>query len=250
MGKLHEVLAVEGDLSGTAAKITEETKTTFDKKPEHFLAYTSVTSYFDEAQAATLNTTESKAMVTTVADKLDYMAPMVARYWDVYLSKEATNQEARADLVVDGQVIWANVPATVLLGLETKLKEIRPVYQAIPTLAPGVFWEKDATAGEGVYRSRDPEVRFVTQNVLTAVELSPATKEHKAQVQAVPKDVPVARREVTQQSGMLSPAEKSDLLERIDLLIRAAKVARQQANNIDAKDGKGFGEKLFAFIHG
>lgn len=249
MGKLHEVLAVEGDLAGTAKKIMDEARATFDKKPDHFLASTTKTTFFAEDQA-NLNTTESKAMVTTVADKLDYIGPVISRYWDTYFAKEATNQVAKADIVVNGKALWAEVPATVLLGMESKLKELRSVYEAIPTLAPGIFWEGDPEAGPDVYRSRDPETRFINKRTLTPVELSPATKEHKAQVQAVEVDVAVARREITQQSGMLSPAEKSDLLERVDVLIRAVKTARQKANSVDALDQNGFGAAIFNFIHG
>lgn len=249
MGKLHEILAVEGDLAGTAKKIMDEARATFDKKPDHFQSATSRTTYFDESQQ-NLNTVESKAMVTTVDEKLDYIAPVISRYYDAYVAKESTNQVATADIIVGGSVFFTSVPATVLLGMETKLKELRSVYEAIPTLAPGIFWEKDPEAGEGVYRSRDAETRFVTKNTLVPVELSPATKEHKAQVQAVSQDIPVAKREVTQQSGMLSPGEKSDLLERVDILIRAVKVARQKANSVDALDRDGFGAAIFKFING
>ena len=37
MSKLHEVLAVEGELEGAYKKITEEAKVTFDKKAAHFM---------------------------------------------------------------------------------------------------------------------------------------------------------------------------------------------------------------------
>lgn len=249
MAKLHEILAVEGDLAGTAKKIMDEARGTFGGKPDHFLAATQTDTYFAEEQA-NLNTASAKAMVTTVDDKLDYIAPVIGRYYDAYFTKEATNQVAVADIMVGGKALWSGVPATVLLGMESKLKELRSVYEAIPTLAPGVFWEADAAAGRGVYRARDSETRFINKRTLTPIELSPATKEHKAQVQAVEVDVPVARREITHQSGMLSPAEKSDLLERIDVLIRAVKVARQKANACDAKDQTGFGAAVFGYING
>lgn len=248
MGKLHEVLAVEGDLAGTAKKIMDEARSTFSGKHNLFLGASAKTTYFDAAQE-NLNTTESSALGSTVQEKLDYVAPIVSRYWDAYFVKEATNQIAKADVEVNGKVLWAAVPATVLLGMESKLKELRTVYEAIPTLAPGVFWENDPDARDGVYRSRDAETRFITKNTIVPVELSPATKEHKAQVQAIPQDIPVAKREIMHQSGMLSPGDKSDLLERIDILIRAVKTARQKANSADALDKAGFGAAVFNFIH-
>lgn len=248
MGKLHEVLAVEGDLAATAKRILDEARSTFSNKHAHFLGETQVTTYFDEAER-NLDTSESKPIDTTVQAKLDYVAPVVSRYWDAYFSKEATNQQAKAEIVVDGQTFATDVPATVLLGMETKLKELRSVYEAIPTLQPGFDWERDEQAGEGVYVAKDVD-RFVTKNTVIPVVLAPATDRHPAQVQTVNRDVPVARRVTQKSSGMLSPAEKSDLLEKIDKLIRAVKEARQRANTVEAQSASGFGKKFFDFIHG
>lgn len=248
MGKLHEVLAVEGDLAGTSKKILDETRNTFGKKPTHFQGDTQVTAYFAEDQSH-LNATTQTAMVTTVIAKLEYMGPVVAKYWDAYVSKEASNQIAKADVLLDGKVFLTNVPATVLLGMETKLKELRTVYEEIPTLQPGVFWEKAPEMGDGVYRAKNPEERIITAKTVVPIELSPATKEHKAQVQVLNSDVPVAKRVITNTSGMLSPSEKSDLLERTDNLIRAVKEARQRANTVEAVVQKGFGDTIFGYLH-
>lgn len=70
MAKLHEVLAVESGLQTTAKKVNEETIRTFGKKDEHFVETTRRVEFFDEADREKLNTTEHKAMVTTVLDKL------------------------------------------------------------------------------------------------------------------------------------------------------------------------------------
>lgn len=247
MGKLHEILAVEGDLSGTAKKVIEEATHTFAKKPDLFIEETQITSYFAEEDAK-LNTTVTSAMTTTVDDKLAYLAGPVARYYNAYLAKEATNQTASADIVIDDVVVFKAVPAVVLLGMETKLKELRAVYESIPTLAPGIVWEPDTSRPGSVQRSRDPEIRFINKRTITPVELSPATKEHPAQVKAIEVDVPVAKREVIRLSGMLSSADKSKLLARLDQLIRSVKKARQRANSVEALSGKGFGEALLAFI--
>ena len=48
---------------------------------------------------------------------------------------------------------------------------------------------------------------------------------------------------------MLSPAEKSELLSRIDKVIMAAKRARMKANSADSVDVK-VGKKLADFIFG
>lgn len=248
MPKLHEVLAVESGLQTTAKKANEETVRTFGKKDEHFVETTREINHFAEEDAK-LNTSETKAMVTTVADKLLYTAGPNIRAFDAYLQKEATNQKAAADLVVGDQTIAEGVPATVLLGLETKLTELRAVYDAIPTLAPGPTWNADPSArSTGVYKSAHPDVTFRTKKMIKPIVMAEATKEHPAQVQAIQEDVPIAKITTHHKSGMMTTADKSALLERVDRLLRAVKRARQRANNTEVEKRQ-IGKALFDYIH-
>lgn len=246
MTKLHELLAVAGDTAATQTKINEEAKGTFSKKPELFLASTTSVLHLAESEKE-LDTEESKEMTTTVADKLKYIVRANVRALDVYLQKEAANQKAVGDIIIDGKAIAEKVPATALLGLETKLAELRKVYEAIPTLAPGPKWEIDSQRGVDVYRS-SAETKFRTRKTLKPVLMHPPTEHHPAQVQAVNEDVPVARIVEQKWSGMLTSAQKSDLLERIDQLIRAVKRARQRAN-METVEKREIGNVLFKHIH-
>lgn len=249
MPKLHEVLAVESGLQAAAKKINDETIKTFGKKDEHFVETVTQLRHFAEEDSK-LDQDDSKAMVTTVFDKLLYFVQPNVRALDAYLQKEATNQTASADIVVAGKVIAADVPATVLLGLETKLTELRLVYDAIPTLAPGPTWLPDENKRKqgGVYRSTHPDVTFRTRKTVKPIIMAPATEHHQAQVQAVSEDVPIAKITKQHWSGMISSGQKSDLLERLDTLLRAVKRARQRANATDVVDRK-IGKELFAFLH-
>lgn len=249
MPKLHEVLAVESGLQTAAKKINEETVRTFGKKDEHFVETTKSISHFAEEDQK-LDTVETKAMVTTVFDKLLYTAGPNIRAFDAYLQKEATNQKAVADIVVGDHTLAKDVPATVLLGLETKLAELRAVYDAIPTLAPGPTWEpdRDARAAGGVYKAAAPDVTFRTRKTMKPIIMAPATEQHPAQVAPIQEDVPIARITTTHRSGMITSAQKSDLLERIDRLLRAVKRARQRANSTEVEKRQ-IGKTLFDFIH-
>lgn len=249
MPKLHEVLAVESGLQTAAKKINEETVRTFDKKDEHFVETTRSVAHFADEDTK-LDTAETKAMVTTVFDKLLYTAGSNIRALDAYLQKEATNQKASADLIVGDQTLDTAVPATVLLGLETKLAELRAVYEKIPTLAPGPTWlaDLDRRAGGGVYRSQNPDVTFRTRKTIKPVILAQPTEHHPAQVQAISEDVPVAKITTQHWSGMITSAQKSDLLGRIDRLLRAVKRARQRANSTEVEKRQ-IGKTLFDFIH-
>lgn len=248
MAKLHEILAVEGDLRATAATIIKEANGTFDKRPNHFLQTETTTTYFSEDEKH-LDATEHKKMETTVAEKLSYVGDMVTRYYDAYLQKESTNQTARATVEINGVPFLENVPVVVLLGMEQRLKELRDTYETIPTLQPGPTWERDARMPIGVYRSQYPEERFVTKKTKRAFTLAPATDKHPAQVQALDEDVPVAKRIVTTWSGMLSVYDKSLLLDRVDALIQAFKRARMRANDAELVQRE-MGKQIFDFLHG
>jgi hypothetical protein len=249
MPKLHEILAVESGLQTAAKKINEETIKTFGKKDEHFVEMVRDVKHFAEEDAK-LDTNEAKAMVTTVFDKLLYTVQPNVRALDAYMQKEATNQKAAADIIVGDAKLATDVPATVLLGLETKLTELRTVYEAIPTLAPGPTWEPDADRRKtgGVYRSVHPDVTFRTKKTMKPIIMAPATDHHPAQVQAIQEDVPVARITTQYWSGMITSAQKSDLLGRVDRLLRAVKRARQRANATEVEK-RTIGRELFDFIH-
>lgn len=247
MSVLHELLAVEGDLEGAHKKILEETKNTFSKKAEHFMGQLRKTEMFVEDG---IDYPESyKKIDTTVSAKLSHMEKTEVRYFDALLGKEATNQAAVADLVVDGVTLGTSLPATFLLGMENRLKHLRAVYEAIPTLQPGYNWIPDEQEGKGVYRVDRPDEKLVTKTVIEPVVLYQATKEHPAQVKEVSKTHNVGKYVTTTWSGMISPAEKSVLLGRIDKLIRAFKKARQRANTTEVVN-RSIGKELFAYING
>ena len=248
MAKLHEILAVEADLAGTSAKICKETRVNFTKNPDRYLGM--LTSYHPFDEGAIVEANVVKSIDDTVIAKLEYSAAHVIRYLDAVLQKEKTNQVAVADLVVDGVTIATNVPATFLLGLETKLKKIREdLYQTIPTLQPGVEWELDESVGPNIFKKKNPDEKFRGKKVRKNHVLSPATKEHPAQVEVYTEDEKTHRVITDTWSGMVSTAKKSELLGRIDKLSRAVKRARQTANATKVVKTT-IGKELFNYING
>jgi hypothetical protein len=247
MGKLHELLAVEGDLEGVNKSVLEEAKHTLKGKPDHFLG--SVKTYRPLSDGdPDLVAPEFKEMVTTVHDKLNYVWEHVVRYLDAVLQKETTNQSARADIVLsDGRTLVKDVPATFLLGLESKIKQWKDVLQDIPTLAPGISWKKDASSGEHVYVTEHPEETRRTRKTVQHKILVNPSKEHPAQVEKWTEDVPIGVFTKTTTCGMLSSAEKSTLLGRLDELSRAVKQARQRANCAEAVNDR-VGQSLIDFV--
>ncbi len=247
MSKLHELLAVEGDLEGTYKKILEETKVNFSKHPDRYFGFHERTELFDET--APQEADSHKELDDTVPSKLGYTEGSIVRYLDAVLQKERTNQDARADLTVDGVIIAKDVPATVLISLETKLKTIRSIYETIPNIQPVIKWERDETQGSDVYRRAHHQEKFRTKKNMKNHVVAEATKEHPAQVQVYNEDEKIARIVTDTWCGMISPAEKSALLGRVDKLIRGVKRSRQKANTTEVVKIT-IGKELFTYING
>ena len=246
MGKLHELLAVEGEQAGMFKALIEEAVTTFSKRADHFMGHERTYQAFKDTDAESF-APERKELVTTVFGKLAHVWQHCAKYLDTVLQKESTNQQAQADLVVDGCTIAQRLPATFLLGLETKLKTWRAMFEAIPTLQPGVAWEHDPVLGEDVYVTKQPEEVAKTKKTLRYQVMVPATDKHPAQVEKWHEDLPVGKYIVRKWCGMLSPAEKSNLLARLDVLSQAVKQARQRANCQEVTPIQ-IGQKLIDFL--
>ena len=256
MAKLHELLAVEADLDGIQKKIMDETTVTFSKKPAHFMGGEKTLNMFDDENQLG-EVVSRQEMVSTVKAKLDYQMKSVIRYYDAVLQKETTNQKATAHIEISNFVLANDVPATFLLGLETKLKTLRKTYEAIPTLPPGIKWEEDPILGTGVYRRVHPEVSKKTAKTFQHKVLVDAKfpKEGEggtslpAQIEKWEENVDVGEYTTEAWSGMFTPTEKSEYLQRIDELIRAVKKARQRANT-QVVVKVDIGAAIFNYING
>lgn len=242
---MHELLAAETNVNAVYNAMLEETFKVLEK-PEHFTRVTATKEHFNTDEAH-LNVTETKDMVTTVSDRLNYFfgRPFINMV-DTSLQKDATNQVAKADLIVDGQTLLTAIPATALLAWESKFDALRRVLLKVPTLPSGPLWEEDDQEN-GLWRTAEPQVSFTTRKTMKPVELSPATKEHPAQVDKVFEDVPIAKVTKTTWSGMWTSKQKADALARLDALLIAIKKARQRANRTDVLKPKA-GKVLADFI--
>lgn len=245
MAKLHELLAVEADLEGEKTRVVNEATVTFTKKPEIFTGLHKALAMFDDSRTHE-NVEESRKVDSTVQDKLDYVAGAAARYWDACLQKEATNQLAKADLVVETLTIAKDVPATFLLKLESELKKFRELVEHVPTHASGHEWKEAPEVGDGIFKT-SKDASFKTEKIPQHKVLYDATDKHPAQIEKWTEDVKIGKYVHSLFSGMVSPAEKSLMIGRVDKLIRAVKQARQRANTQDV-DKREVGADVFKFL--
>lgn len=244
MAKLYELLAAEASAVAGHDIVAEETVKVF-ARPDAFVKTTKTTTYFSEEDHK-LDTLESKDNITTVRDRLEYSfgAAFISRL-DMMSQRDRTNQEARADVIINGEVLLAQVPGITLLALETFLAKKRKELEAIPTLQPGPVWIDDVATG--LRKAAETKVSFRTKKTIRAIVLSPATDRHPAQVQAINEDVPIAKIEDRVWSGMATSNDKHNYLARIEALIVAVKKARQRANSQEVVKLK-IGDALAGFI--
>ena len=244
--QLHEILAVDADRQHAASAAIDETSITFTKRTSHFQGQNRRITFFDEGREGE-NSEESKAIDDTVMNRLDFTARRVIPSFDTLMTKEATNQSAVADVVIDGNTLIENAPSTFLLAMEKRLAGLIQMYRSIPTLAPGVEWEEDHDLGNGVYKSpAQPQMK--TEKIIGSIVLYEATPEHPAQVKETSQDKAVARIDTTHYSGMISPARKAQILGRLEKLLAAFKQARQRANTTEIVDRKA-GKVIFDYLH-
>ena len=247
MGKLYELLAAESDLRKSATKLLAEAKNTFLKKTNLFVGYVKRTEMFNEDDPVPAN--EEVNITDSVISKLNFVNQHIIKHYDGYLEIQEANQRAKADIVIDGQVLASDVPGTFLLGMEQKLVDLRSLYESIPTLRPGILWEKDEYhALENVFRAKNEDTAFTTKKSIQHKVIYEATKEHPAQVERWTEDIKIGKKYTEHYSAMLPASVKAKMLTNIDKLIIAVKAARTRANAVEVSN-QVIGETIFDFIH-
>jgi len=238
MAKLHELLAVETNLDGQAQKTRTELMKTFTDK-RHLFSETLVT-YTPDEENAKPTVEQQSAIQSTIKQEVAWLSKILAKSWDAGHQIDVANTLAKADVVdEDGAVVLKDVPATSLLQMEKRVKELHDFIVSIPTLDPAKGFRPDPDRGNGYFRALDV-TKPRTKKVFVPLVLAAATKEHPAQVKEGWEDKPVGKVLNQEWSSLITPALKADLLDNCDKLQRAFKRARAKANEqeIDVKTSK------------
>lgn len=171
---------------------------------------------------------------------------ILARLFDVTATKDWANCHAKADIVVDGQKLLEDVPATYLLFLEKQLTDIHTFVRKLPALDSSENWTLDAA--DGIWKTAAVET-IRTKKVPRNHVKAEATDKHPAQVEVYMEDVPVGRWRTVKMSGALPASRVAELLSRVEKLQAAVKFAREEANGTEA-DNVTISEKLFNYLFG
>jgi len=117
--------------------------------------------------------------------------------------------------------------------LEKQLIDLKTFVESLPTLDPVEDWTFDSSSG--YFKSKVKETIRTKKTPKNHVKAE-ATEKHPAQVEVYMEDVPVGKWSTVKFSGCIEKTKKNRLLEKIALLDKAIKVAREEANSIEVKE--------------
>lgn len=242
--QLHQLLAVrDGARTLTEQAVTKAYHTVQRGEPFSGIERRHSPRFDDEPELPG----EYKHVQVLAGTVISEFSRALVRLLDVTAAVDFTNQEATADIVVDGQVLVHEAPAPYLIFLGKKLVDLRTFIGKLPVLDPAIEWNDPVAPGEP-YRSR--EVRTAsTKKVLRNHEKAPATERHPAQVELYSEDVVSGWWTTVKLSGALPAATIAAMRERVDKLIEAVNIARGEANMQAVEDPKP-GAALLAYVFG
>ena len=189
---------------------------------------------------------EHKRIQFKAGEALEDAREIYGEMWDLVFSQDDANCKARADIVVDGVTILTNVPVTHLLYLEKQLTDLYTFVSKLPTLDPGEEWKYDTAIGCFACKPKDGiRTKKVPRNHVKAE----ATKEHPAQVEVYTEDVVIGYWKTFNYSAALETIQKVEILENIDKLKRAVKMAREEANSIEVSVSN-ISKNIFEYVFG
>ena len=166
--------------------------------------------------------------------------------FDITATKDWANCEARADIVVGGQVLVSQAPITYILFLEKQLEDIRTFCLKLPTLDPTEEWHWDEN--QNCFATK-MQSRVKTKKMPRVLRKAEATKEHPEQVEVWHEDVGVGTWNEIKYSGAITAQRVKELVDRVEKLQRAVKFAREEANQIEVSVQK-VGDPILNYLLG
>lgn len=238
--QLNQVIAVEKGIKGRAASTITKS---YQRLQKGGLTEGLVRKFTPKDEDGEQLPTEKKNVQVVVEDELTEVVAAKSEHFDVVARKDWANTEARADVVVEGNVVLSDVPVTYLLSLEKELEDWRTYVSKLPTLDTSVVW---ASEDGGISRS-EPVLKNRTKKVQKPIVLYDATEEHPAQTNLITEDVVVGQWTETSLSGAISVRRQKELLTRANKMLDAVKEARVRGNTHEVKDVSVSGQ-IFGYL--
>jgi hypothetical protein len=243
--KLHSVIAIE---KGVKSRVYGEI-TTLHKESQKAEPFTGLVRTYRKKDEDGEDFPQERKKVQLVAeDVLKRVARLDTELFDVEAEKDWGNCKARASVIVDGRTIVADAPPTFLLFLEKQLSDLRTFVEKLPVLDEAEEWTADPNSS--LHRT-SPSVTHKTRKVQRAIVKYDAVIKDglalPAQTEMITEDVIVGWWDTVKHSGALPAPRKEALLDRIDKLTKAVKIAREEANDTEIEE-RSVGAALFGFL--
>jgi len=239
--KLHQTTAI---IKGVKARVYSEVTNLHkeSQKPDLFNGFSK--TYQKKDEEGEEYPPENKRVVLAFSEVLKKLAKLQTEVFDLTAQQEWANTRARADVVLDGQVLLPDVPVTYLLFLEKQITDIRTFVDKMPTLDENKDWTADPNSR--LFRTEKVSTHK-TKKVQRPIVKYHATEQHPAQTEMITEDVITGWWHTVYQSGALPLPKKEELLDRIDKFLRAVKVAREAANDQEVEEHK-VGDAVFRYL--
>lgn len=241
MPKLNQILAIEkGVKTRVYAEVTELHKAT--QKPALMNGFHK--AYQPKAEDGEMYPPESQKVQYNYGEVIERVSKALTELFDITATKDWANCLTKADVIVDGEVLLSDVPATYLLFLEKQLSDMHTFFTKMTELDPGADWSLDASSG--LHKTEASQTQR-TRKEQRPIVLYDATEHHPAQTQLITEDVIVGQWTTVKMSGAIPPPKKKAILARVEKLSNAVKFAREQANSAEAEQKK-LGKDVFDFL--
>ena len=188
---------------------------------------------------------ESRIVQLRVTDALQTVQKELEDFLNIVATQEYANTAAKSDILVAGKAILKDVPISVLLFLEKQLVDLRTLATNLPTLPTDRVWKMDEAKHCYV---TDSEQTVKTQKKVEVIVKYDATKEHPAQTELINVDKTIGHWTTIHLSGALPEKERDVIIERIEKLQDAVKVAREHANSAEVTSQDSFGKSVLGYI--
>lgn len=241
MTSLHQVLAAEKGVKGRAQQQLTRAYHLLQKTPLLSGVARTYQPVDDDGEKLPPESTLVQVGVKEVTESL---GAALIEMFDIVLTKDAANQLAAADVIVDGQVILPDVPVTTLLFLEKQLTDLHTYVSKLPTLDPADEWHWDGN--RGVYATDPVESRRTEKTPMTHVAYA-ATEHHPAQLHLYHKDITVGTWTTIKFSGAYPATRVAELTGKVVALQKAVIQARQKANE-SLVIGRQMGAQIVDFL--
>jgi hypothetical protein len=239
--KLNQIIAVEKNIKSRALQDLTEAHHSLQKPA--LLAGIS-RSYRPKDEEGEQLPPEATKVQLKSEDIIRKTSETLTKLFDVVATKDWANCQAKADVVVDGQKLLNDVPATYLLFLEKQLVDLHTFIKKLPVLDASETWAFDQSAD---CWATEPVMTTKTKRVPRNHVKAEATEHHPAQVEVYYEDVTVGNWRTIKFSGALPARRVNELLARVEKLQEAVKFAREEANSREVEDIK-TGEAILSYL--